>query len=232
MTKAKIALIAFIILILAAGAGVGWWMWSSRSAPVAPTDAVTASPGQSYGGVSGDGSGATPSVSVEPPSTPPTSYADQLKSVPNPERIILQYPDETGPSGRQATLADILKNQEPSPSAPAESGDVVLPDAPASGVSEPAADPDGDGLTNAQEATQGTAPDRADTDEDGLSDGEEVRQRRTDPKRTDTDGDGLRDGEEIARWQTDPLNPDTDGDTYPDGTEVKGGYNPRGTGRL
>ncbi len=37
-----------------------------------------------------------------------------------------------------------------------------------------AEDPDGDGLTNAQEATRGTDPFRADTDGDGFLDGDEV----------------------------------------------------------
>ena len=48
----------------------------------------------------------------------------------------------------------------------------------------------------------------------------------------DTDDDGLFDKEEVEIYKTDPLNSDTDGDTYPDGLEVKGGHNPRGSGRM
>lgn len=48
----------------------------------------------------------------------------------------------------------------------------------------------------------------------------------------DADGDGLSDYAEQSVWQTDPQNADTDGDGHPDGVEVKGGYNPRGPGKL
>ena len=48
----------------------------------------------------------------------------------------------------------------------------------------------------------------------------------------DTDGDGLFDREEVKVYATDPLKPDTDGDGFSDGDEVKGGYNPRGAGKL
>ena len=58
-----------------------------------------------------------------------------------------------------------------------------------------AGDPDGDGLTNAQEAALGTKPNDADSDDDGLEDGEEV-QRGTDPNTPDSDEDGLEDGED------------------------------------
>jgi hypothetical protein len=58
-----------------------------------------------------------------------------------------------------------------------------------------AGDPDGDGLTNAQEAALGTKPNDADSDDDGLEDGEEV-QRGTGPNIPDSDEDGLQDGED------------------------------------
>ena len=67
------------------------------------------------------------------------------------------------------------------------------------------ADPDGDGLTNAQEVEFGT-----------------------DPNSSDTDGDGLDDYYEIfgAIWLLNPVNPDTDGDKFSDGYEVQMGTNP------
>jgi|ETNmetMinimDraft_30_1059905.scaffolds.fasta_scaffold100811_1 hypothetical protein len=66
------------------------------------------------------------------------------------------------------------------------------------------ADPDGDGLTNAEEAELGTDPNNADTDGDGLDDYTEVNETGTDPTVADTDGDGYDDGDE---WEdnTDPL---------------------------
>ncbi len=70
-----------------------------------------------------------------------------------------------------------------------------------------------------------------DTDGDGLTDEEEAK-LGTSPDNVDTDGDGLSDREEINVYKTDPLNPDTDNDGYSDGVEVKGGYNPKGEGKL
>jgi hypothetical protein len=81
-------------------------------------------------------------------------------------------------------------------------------------------DPDGDGLTNAQEFTLNTDPNKADTDGDGLKDGEEVNIYKTDPSKADTDGDRLADGDEIKIYKTDPTKADTDGDTLADGDEV------------
>jgi thiol-disulfide isomerase/thioredoxin len=103
-----------------------------------------------------------------------------------------------------------------------------------------AADADGDGLSDADEATAGTDPDSPDTDGDGLDDGDEAT-AGTDPLATDTDDDGYSDYDEIQTghdptsrrdriytggW---PYNPDKDaiddpgwggtgqeGDTLPD----------------
>ncbi|GAA1930581.1 Ig-like domain-containing protein [Nocardioides hwasunensis] len=103
-------------------------------------------------------------------------------------------------------------------------------------------DPDGDGLTNTQEAAQGTDPNNPDTDGDGLTDGAEVNVHGTDPTKKDTDRDGLTDGQEVngvkIRHQfqicgqkkirssitvkTNPLRSDTDRDGIKDGKEVKG----------
>ncbi len=76
---------------------------------------------------------------------------------------------------------------------------------------------------------QAAAP--LDTDGDGLDDMREA-QLGTNPSLADTDGDGLSDREEVDIYGTDPLNPDTDGDGFLDGEEVRGGYDPKGPGRL
>ena len=49
-------------------------------------------------------------------------------------------------------------------------------------------DADGDGLSDADEATVGSDPNNADTDGDGLSDGDEVWEHSTNPLESDTDG--------------------------------------------
>jgi len=89
-----------------------------------------------------------------------------------------------------------------------------------------AADPDGDGLTNAEEIALGTNRLVADTDADGLLDGDEVNVHGTDPLIQDTDGDGLTDGQEVNLHGTDPLLVDTDGDGLDDGVEVAFGFDP------
>ena len=85
--------------------------------------------------------------------------------------------------------------------------------------SMPSADPDSDGLTNADETLLGTDPWDPDTDHDGLSDGKEILVG-ADPTLADTDGDGLPDGEEY-HLHTDPTDPDTDGDTLGDAEEAE-----------
>ena len=113
-------------------------------------------------------------------------------------------------------------------------------------VYDPAADDDGDGLSNGQEiTTHNTNPIVADTDLDGLTDGAEVNVHGTNPRSADTDSDGMSD-----QWETsnntnatvddsavdldsdgltnlqeltnalDPHNPDSDGDGLLDGPEV------------
>jgi hypothetical protein len=82
------------------------------------------------------------------------------------------------------------------------------------------ADPDADGLTNAQETARLTNPNLADTDSDGLPDGYEVS-IGTDPLVADTDHDGLTDSKEI-QLGTDQKHADTDGDGLNDGVEVAG----------
>ncbi|MEQ1569415.1 MAG: hypothetical protein ABMA64_27510 [Myxococcota bacterium] len=92
------------------------------------------------------------------------------------------------------------------------------------GASPEAADLDGDGLLDAEEADLGLDPADADSDDDGVSDGEEI-DLGTDPKLTDTDGDGLPDGYELANG-ADPLLVDTDDDGYTDRDELAEGHDP------
>lgn len=87
-------------------------------------------------------------------------------------------------------------------------------------------DPDGDGLTNAEEFTNNLDPTRADPDNDGLTDSEEFKSSHTNPFIADTDGDGLTDGAEVKTYHTDPLKRDTDNDGVADGAEVTAGTNP------
>lgn len=130
-------------------------------------------------------------------------------------------------------------------------GDVaaVAPDGGVECTPVVATDSDGDGLSDADEATHGTDPDDPDTDQDGLADGAEVTTHGTDPldpdtddggttdgaevtngtnpvddpaddlPSTDGDGDGLADAEE-ATHGTDPADADSDDDGLSDGTEV------------
>lgn len=72
-------------------------------------------------------------------------------------------------------------------------------------------DPDGDGLTTAQELARGTDPLNPDTDGDGLSDGVES-------------GSGVY--VSGADTGTNPLNPDSDGDGRSDGLEIAQGVSP------
>ena len=85
-------------------------------------------------------------------------------------------------------------------------------------------DPDGDGLTDAQEQALGTDPSDPDSDGDGINDGDEVADG-TDPNNPDSDSDGLTDLQEQALG-TDPNNSDSDGDTVSDGDEVANGTDP------
>jgi hypothetical protein len=74
-------------------------------------------------------------------------------------------------------------------------------------------DADGDGLTDAEEATLGTNPNDGDSDDDGVPDGEEPSPG------VDTDGDGL----------INALDPDSDNDGLFDGTELGKGCSAPGT---
>jgi hypothetical protein len=114
-----------------------------------------------------------------------------------------------------------------------------------------AADPDGDGLSNDDEALMGTAATKADTDGDGCNDGAEYlsgtnptkkdsiaqdadgdcisdeieKELGTNPQMKDSDSDGLSDALEVAIG-TDPNRKDTDGDGILDRHEVTRRSNP------
>lgn len=101
--------------------------------------------------------------------------------------------------------------------------------------SNPDADDDGDGLTNAQEALLGTDPANADSDGDGVMDSVEIVSD-TEPVSVDTDGDGVSDDEEVASG-SDPGDPnsvptagepglDSDGDNLTDAVEQEIGSDP------
>ncbi len=84
-------------------------------------------------------------------------------------------------------------------------------------------DPDGDGLTNDEEAEFGTDPNDPDSDGDGLDDKDE-RTVGSNPNNPDTDGDGWTDREEID-LVTNPLNKfdwDFGSDRWPDFTHSAG----------
>jgi alpha-tubulin suppressor-like RCC1 family protein len=99
-------------------------------------------------------------------------------------------------------------------SSPIDAGNgFVLGPAPATGT-----DPDGDGLSIAQEWRLGTDPWSADTNGDGLSDRDAVNQGVS-ATTQDLDGDGVTNAAERVNG-TDPFNADTDGDGATDGTDA------------
>ncbi|GDY23243.1 hypothetical protein LBMAG56_45900 [Verrucomicrobiota bacterium] len=95
---------------------------------------------------------------------------------------------------------------------------------------DPNSDPDGDGITIAQEILAMTNPYVADTDGDGLTDYQELLIYGTNPLLADTDGDGLPDKWEIDNL-TNPLVKDAHLDYDFDGLtnleEYQNGLNPR-----
>lgn len=85
-------------------------------------------------------------------------------------------------------------------------------DSDLNGIPDTDEDPDGDGLTNREEAGYGTNPICSDTDSDHLSDYDEITVYHTDPLKADTDSDGVNDGVEVE-INTDPLQKETQFET-------------------
>jgi Bacterial TSP3 repeat len=90
------------------------------------------------------------------------------------------------------------KNQQTSAPAPAQQSDFTtpqdwrdkyFPNCTDASICGDAADPDKDGLTNAQEYKLGTDPNNPDSDQDGLADGDEVNVFASDPLNSHTAND-------------------------------------------
>jgi Mg-chelatase subunit ChlD len=123
----------------------------------------------------------------------------------------------------------------PSASPTAQPTDPPTPGGDPSTPVDPAADRDGDGLTDAQEIAAGNDPQAADSDADGLDDLAEITAGLdpTDPQSDpgvpdgagDLDGDGVTDAQELAdgTW---PFRADSDDDGLDDGQEKALGTDP------
>jgi hypothetical protein len=103
---------------------------------------------------------------------------------------------------REAAASEGTEDEEPA------AEETAVPEATPTPDTGPEGDPDGDGLSNAQEDEAGTDPQNPDSDDDGLRDGREA-QLETDPLNPDTDGDGANDGDETLIFGTDPLDPNS-----------------------
>ncbi len=127
-------------------------------------------------------------------------------------------------------VADTVREQIPGGDPEPTKGSVTKTITDVMSLTDPDADADRDGLTNAQEATLGTNPLGRDTDHDGITDADEFK-RGTRPDRADTDGDGLQDGTE-RQLGLDPRRSDSDGDGVGDlgDTIITGARDALGTG--
>lgn len=159
--------------------------------------------------------------------------ASPLDPLLTPQGWLIKGSPAIGAGVPAQVISDI--HAEPRSSAPDAGADEFkdidddgLPDwLEALGVTDPAVDADGDGLSNLVEyQTHGTNPLIADTDGDGVNDGDEAI-HGTNPLDIDTDGDGMPDGYEILHG-LDPLDDrdtvgDKDGDRVPNLWEYKRG---------
>jgi hypothetical protein len=102
-------------------------------------------------------------------------------------------------------------------------------------------DPDGDGLTNAEEAELGTDPNDPDSDGDGISDSIEAEDGRPidtdndgtiDALDTDSDGDGVPDSRDNCRTVVNTDQLDSDGDGVGDACDEGGGLVATGAGPV
>jgi hypothetical protein len=101
--------------------------------------------------------------------------------------------------------------EAPGGSAVDSDGDYIFDHLDSNDQDGPLGDPDGDGLTNAEEASAGSDPNDADSDNDTVPDGTEVGDDPAHPP--DTDGDGT----------VDFLDTDDDGDGLPTSVEYDTG---------
>jgi hypothetical protein len=134
-------------------------------------------------------------------------WADHLDNCPS-----LANPDQV-----DTDLDDV---GDPCDNCPSSANPDQADDVHPNGIGDACDDPDGDGLTDAEEVVLGTDPSDPDSDDDGLTDGDEVNVHGTDPSSADSDGDGLNDGDEVNVHGTDPSSADSDGDGLNDGDEL------------
>jgi hypothetical protein len=137
---------------------------------------------------------------------------------------------EEGTAGSNPLLPDsdfdgLLDGSEPNPQGDGD-GDGRI------NVLDPDQDDDGlpDGIEVRICGSPTCANPAADNDGDGLSNLDEV-ELGADPTRADTDGDGLSDSAEILGG-TDAIDPDMDGDGFADGFETSQGSDPRDAGSV
>jgi len=151
-------------------------------------------------GAAGDPGGARDASTVDEGALPGDSGGD-LTGTPEDGPAI---PENGGPEDRVG-----WDGEEETP------GDLGLQETGGDAGGETAADPSGEeGDAPEEEVDPGEAADR---DGDGLSDREEAR-LGTDPDNPDTDGDGIGDGEEV-RQGTDPKDPSSASAWHPEWTE-------------
>ena len=144
----------------------------------------------------------TPTTTVPPPTTtvpPPTPTTTATTTTTTTTTTVAPTPTTAAPTPTTATpttAAPTPTTATPTTAAPTTAAPAPTTAAPIEGQTEVAlseGDPDGDGLSNDDEAALGTDPGNADTDGDGISDGREVA-NLTDPLDPNDPGDPDDDG--------------------------------------